>query len=640
MKKIILLLCMSLLLTGCSSFGDKSEEKYAAYVELSTFTDTWARTMASVYFTNFGENEELNIQKDFTGFSLSDDKERTMYDTHKNTTEPVRKYLNASPGYGEADAKMKLLCDRMDIFVKLYCKDISEYYAKKEYETDNFAKGHELHKQMLATYKALMEANRDFVLAFYPKMMENESKDLAKFKEKEFNIRYYTLSIILNIKELSAMFEKLGNEETVPADLSSYETACNKLNENIEELKKIYRDVDERKKEGLSEVNNFVAYAESTQKAAATTLYLIKTGKGGQNQLISQFRRQLDLFISEYNRSCDEPYNPNNDKLPKKIFNHVSSLGTFPYTALDPSPISEQQAHTQKYNAYIRFNHANSDLFKALTRYYNTLGTGKAPTKVRTGGSYSIPSLNNAAVKAMEKTYEYADKQPSFGAIDNDFKAMYPKIKNLVEALHEAKSYYEAKDYVDDDYKKGQRLHTKIRTNYDELRPLYNQYVNSFNALKAEVEKKEMEELKNNDFMIRYTARDVFAKGSLLQNEMRDQNITAGNVVGLDLGKFKGKYEQLAASVDQLQTYFKDEDRVKKEGVKKDANLIQAAMNLRDAAKEIIERVENKRPLDRYQLAGPQNQSGTPENYAGYLNIYNNTYTMWDTLERDQLTSF
>lgn len=70
-----------------------------------------------------GEKEELEVKKDFTGFTL-DGKTAKAYEIHNKHTVKPRKYLEAEPDYGEADEKMRVLCDKFDAFVDLYLRDV------------------------------------------------------------------------------------------------------------------------------------------------------------------------------------------------------------------------------------------------------------------------------------------------------------------------------------------------------------------------------------------------------------------------------------------------------------------------------------------------------------------------------------
>jgi hypothetical protein len=334
-KVLVMFICLSLLLAGCSSSVDKvggsgsSEKdikKFNSYIELLNFNDDWLRGIAKVYFKQFGTDEEIVIKKDFNGFTLfssADGNGVNLYEMHKGHTQLPRKYQADQPSYGDIDAKMLTLCDKFDAFIELYFKDVNAYYANKEYESDNFAKGREFHKKMVLCYKELLKAEADFSIAFYPKTVEHAGADLPKFKEKGYNIHYYTLNVLLTSKEISHMFSELeaDGKDFLQADLAKYEELNNKFNANVAELQKIYNDNSQLKKERYtgtqaSFLNQFVDTAKRMQIAATDTLNMIKagttevknenTGKvttGGRNNPMSRFNQRLDVLIGEYNNT-------------------------------------------------------------------------------------------------------------------------------------------------------------------------------------------------------------------------------------------------------------------------------------------------------------------------------------------------
>jgi hypothetical protein len=339
-RVVLICICMSLLLTACSNISNNLSnsstkgddiKKFNSYIELLNFKQGWLSGVAKFYFNEFGTGEEINIKKEFSGFILFPTAERegekSLYGFHKERhTKLPRKYQADRPSYGEIDAKMLTLCDKTDAFIELYFKDVTLYYADKEYEKDNFAKGRELHKKMVLSYRELSEAADDFSTAFYPKMVEHEGAELPGLKKKGFNIHYYALSVLLSGREISHMFDTLESEgkDFLEADLAQYEEVHNKFNSNVSELKKIYKDKDQLKREGYSAdqvpfLNQFVNTTEGMQTAATDTLNMIKagttevknenTGKfttSGRSYPVGEFRRRLGQLVDEYNNSISE----------------------------------------------------------------------------------------------------------------------------------------------------------------------------------------------------------------------------------------------------------------------------------------------------------------------------------------------
>lgn len=335
MKRKISLFCICalMLLTSCgylekqgeklTSGGQKTEtEKYNSYIELVNFQTGWFASTVKIYFSKFGENEELAVKKDFAGFTL-DSQSVQIYEIHNKHTQKPRKYLDAKPSFGAADEKMRVLCDKFDAFVDLYLRDVNTYYTNKEYEQDNFAKGRQFHKQMLADYAELNNAIAEFTAAFSPKMLEKEEAELPSLKEKGFLIHYYALSTLLDGKKIMYFFQEVGGEgdSFLKADPAEYQELYDSFNSNVEALKGVVKDNAQQQKEGykainISFLNQFVETAGRMQTAATDTLNMIKagttkvnnelTGKvttGGVNNPTSRFNDRLSQLIGQYNQS-------------------------------------------------------------------------------------------------------------------------------------------------------------------------------------------------------------------------------------------------------------------------------------------------------------------------------------------------
>lgn len=329
-KIAVFCICAIMLLSSCgysekTVMGQQKEtEKYNSYIELINFQTGWFAGVVKMYFNKFGENEELMVGKNFNGFSL-DVESISIYETHSKHTQKPRKYLEAAPSYGEADEKMRILCDKFDAFVDLYLRDVNAYYTNKEYEQDNFAKGRQFHKQMLAEYTGLIQALDVFTVAFSPKMLEKEESTLPSLKEEGYMIHYYALGTLLDGKKIMYFFQAVEDEgeSFLEADPAKYQELYDSFNTNVEALKVAVKDQDHLQKEGYKPMNitflhHFIETAGRMQTAATDTLNMIKagtteidnelTGKvttGGINNPTRRFNDRLSALIGHYNQSIN-----------------------------------------------------------------------------------------------------------------------------------------------------------------------------------------------------------------------------------------------------------------------------------------------------------------------------------------------
>lgn len=301
-------------------------EKYNSYIEFLNFQNGWFDAVVETYFSTFGIEEELTIKADFKGFTLDPVEGQTIYGIHHGFhTEKPLQYLKAKPDYGEADDIMPILCDKFEAFLTFYFRDVNEYYKNKEYEKDNFEKGRQFHKKMITDYSELIDVANNFLMAFSSKMLENEAAELPYLKANGYDIHYYALSLLLNAKKISNMFENLEREGKtfLEADLVQYKELFDAFNDDVEAFKLIYKDEARLKQEDYGQINiaflnQFATTAEMMQTSATDALNMIKagtteidnelTGKvttGGVNNPISRFNARSDMLISQYNQSID-----------------------------------------------------------------------------------------------------------------------------------------------------------------------------------------------------------------------------------------------------------------------------------------------------------------------------------------------
>lgn len=325
-KKLALFcICALLLLSSCNTpiEAEKTEtEKYNAYIELVNFQTGWFAGVTKMYFSTFGDKEELELKKNFNGFTLDKDSEK-IYAIHNQHTVKPRRYLVEKPSYGEADEKMRELCDKFDAFVDLYLRDVNAYYTNKEYEQDDFVKGRQFHKQMLADYAGLNKAIAVFTAALSPKMLEKEEAELPSLKKEGQMIHYYALGTVLDGKKIMYFFQAIGNEgeNFLTADPAQYQKLYESFNTNVEGLKTAVKDESQLQKEGYTTMNikfltQFIDTAGRMQTAATDTLNMIKAGttqvdneltgkatSSGINNPTSRFNDRLNTLIGNYNQS-------------------------------------------------------------------------------------------------------------------------------------------------------------------------------------------------------------------------------------------------------------------------------------------------------------------------------------------------
>ncbi|WFD10928.1 YiiG family protein [Tepidibacter hydrothermalis] len=296
--------------------------------------------------------------------------------------------------------------------------------------------------------------------------------------------------------------------------------------------------------------------------------------------------------------SIEDAYNNINEEISEKK-NSISN--------------DSESLENQKYTAYISLNNfITRNLEKSLDYYFDKFGDTEE-IKVDKNSNLQNGILLQLNKKELEENLKYASKNPSLDKIDKCVKELDPKLKELIDLIDEADSYYKLKSYMDDDFVKGKSLHKKICLQYNEVKPLAKKFSSEFESAFLKKSNKDLENFKKNDYMIRYYALSVILRAKDLETELNDQGITCENVSDLDVDKFKEKYNLLVEDTNKFLDYSKDAERIKKE--KLDPNFEYANVfkyritDVKAAATDILIRSqkENKNNISK---------DGTPENYT------------------------
>jgi hypothetical protein len=117
----------------------------------------------------------------------------------------------------------------------------------------------------------------------------------------------------------------------------------------------------------------------------------------------------------------------------------------------------------------------------------------------------------------------------------------------------------------------------------------------------------------------------VLTRAEELQQELDDQQITAANILDIDVAKFMDKYNLLIEDVNEIMKYSKDEEQGKKEGITNFdpyKTYIGDIVQVKVAATQLKERVQNKKSFKTYQLRSKffmESQDGAPEKFSRKL---------------------
>lgn len=289
-----------------------------------------------------------------------------------------------------------------------------------------------------------------------------------------------------------------------------------------------------------------------------------------------------------------------------------------------PSTAEKEALEVEKYSAYIDLsNLMNGRLQDVLNDYFEEFGQESAPV-IDKNFSATLLSISTYDEKTLQTAFDAAANEPKFEKLDKAMNQLKPALKELTAALADAHEYYEIKGYVDDKFAESKVLHTRILKAYKAYNKATQTFFPVIEAMADERNRKNLQQYKDNDELIKYSILTFTLDAQALAMEMDNQGITADNIVQLDMNKFKPKYKILTDDLKRLSQYADDETRVKAEGFRSGFldSFVDAAKETKVSASNIIERVNSKRKVDNFDLRSSffrENQEGTPENFSSQL---------------------
>lgn len=259
---------------------------------------------------------------------------------------------------------------------------------------------------------------------------------------------------------------------------------------------------------------------------------------------------------------------------------------------------SSQEDDTEKYNAYIDFSNYITQWFdNALFDYFKEFGIEEDIIVRENFSDFNTYPILKVHEEQVEKTLEYASKEPSYEETDEAVKALCPKLKDFMDTIKEMEEYYQSKSFIDDDFKRGNELHKEILTQYEEYMELSEKFDAEFSEITEEKKQEDLEQLKEDDYMIRYYAMRVIIKAQDIQTSFYDAGVYGENILDFDVDVYREKYDSLTEDVSKFMEYLDDEERFKREGFENNAFISrfkEDAISVKAAATDIMQILETK----------------------------------------------
>ncbi|MDR2606281.1 MAG: YiiG family protein, partial [Oscillospiraceae bacterium] len=167
------------------------------------------------------------------------------------------------------------------------------------------------------------------------------------------------------------------------------------------------------------------------------------------------------------------------------------------------SGTSDSDREIEKHNAYIDlYNNLISSIDEVVIDY--TEEFGYEDQVFIEDGFNGFTMYSSSAIRFLDDALPYADKAPAEPDADAALKAMEPALRTYAQALADAKTYYEEKGYVDDDYAKAQEYHDVIIGQYDALWEKMEVFLTAVDVMLEGQDEAELAEYKESGQMLRY----------------------------------------------------------------------------------------------------------------------------------------
>lgn len=227
----------------------------------------------------------------------------------------------------------------------------------------------------------------------------------------------------------------------------------------------------------------------------------------------------------------------------------------------------EEEHANAKYSAYINLNNMmTGGMFdRMIETYIDEFGMDEEIYISDDFSEFTSAPVLDGLVNAVNTAVDRASGEPSYGDADASLILLGPTMLDLLDTMEEISTYYSAKIFVDDQFVRGKELHRQFIAQYDEYEPLADQFFDDFDLIAAQQKLKDLDTLKEQDFLIRHYALSVVMRAQDIEKSFFEAEIYDENILDCDLDEYRAMYDLLTHDLNQFMEYSKDDKRRKQE---------------------------------------------------------------------------
>lgn len=255
---LLFALCLPLTVRAADDAARQAAvQKYNSYVELY---NTLGSEPARDYTSNFGNS--ANFKADTPKWSMQahymDDKIKAM--------DNALSFADKEPAMKDADAAVKALGPVLKPLLEKM-KEAAEYYTNKRYVDDDYARGKELHKEIVPDLAALPPLLKNFQAAVLAMETQRKREQVQTLRDEGALTRAAMVEVINASQDLCAELARQGikSQNLLDLDLAAYRPVYKALAEAVDSLEKAVQDEKQSRKEGLPDARIMQAYLKDAQ---------------------------------------------------------------------------------------------------------------------------------------------------------------------------------------------------------------------------------------------------------------------------------------------------------------------------------------------------------------------------------------
>lgn len=266
--------------------------------------------------------------------------------------------------------------------------------------------------------------------------------------------------------------------------------------------------------------------------------------------------------------------------------------------ASEKETISPEQMELLKYNYYVEMNNDIVEILDNIDNYYKVVDYTEEFSLIPDSGltyGYRVYGLNSDDVDVcLELSY----MEPSYDALDPIVREIAEPLRDLMDTF----SKVGKGDYAANQYEKPKEYHAVIYPLTEKFEELADQFLYELGVIADEKIAQEEEMMKAEGLFINYYASRALTIAKEIQNEYNRQGVTDENITEMDLTNIKPLYDELVATVNDLNTAAADNDQMIKESLSNSRPFNQLYESLIQALEWMIRQVESGRPIEDTSL--------------------------------------